>query len=53
MVSMAAMRAFANTLLHGSELQADQREGDMPRLGEVLGDSRLENPGVPSRLPGG
>ena len=52
MVSMAALRAFANTLLHGSQLQTDQWEGDEPRLGEVLGYGRLEGPGIPSRLPG-
>ena len=52
-VSMAAMRAFAQTLLHGERMQAEQWDGDAPALSELLRDHRLELPGIPSRLPGG
>ena len=51
MLAVAGMRAFADTLLHGSAAATDAFNGDAPTLGQLLGDEPHEAAPECSRLP--
>ena len=51
MVSVADMRAFADTLLHGTAADTAVVAGRGPTLGQLLGDEPHEEAPEVSRMP--
>ena len=51
MLSVAGMRAFADTLVYGSATRTPLNDEDQLALGEILGDNACEETLLVSRLP--
>ena len=51
MLAVAGMRAFADTLLYESAVNAWRTEGAGPELGQLLGEEPHEGTTEASRLP--